>query len=262
MLIQSQPLDPKVSKKLGLDYESEETSESEIIVSQRIGKLLDDLLDGKRKISIGTRLGWKWLEIKDAFYDIKYAIRNHFVWFKTISRMRPREGFDGLISVMSTHLRDYVANEEKYGQSTKECKEHKIAIAKETLELLKRVKDPHGYIDRRRTQVEEKYPKYKSLITKYENGSTSTSGDFVQQGNGWVGKEAGLNPRKGYFEFVNGRFELAASPNQDETDQLLTELAKYQTEITNAYKQAETDSEEDFKRLAHLLQENLYSWWD
>jgi len=262
MLIQSQPVDPKISKKLGFDDESKKTPESEVIMSQRIGELLDDLFDGKRKISIKTRLGWKWLDIKNVFYDIKYSIRNHFVWFKTINRIRPWEGFDGLISIMITHLHDYVAYEKKYGHSEKEYKEHKIATVKETIELLKRIKEPHDYTDRRNQQVEEKYPKYKSLITEYDNGDTSINGLFVQQGNGWVGKEAGLNPRKGYFEFVDGNFELAASPNQDETNRLLAELEEYEKETSNAYKQAEIDSEEDFKRLLHLLRENLYSWWD
>jgi len=262
MLIQSQPVDPKISKKLGFDDESEKTLESEMIISQRVGELFDDLLDSKRKISITTRLGWKWGEIKDIFYDIKYAIRNHFFWLKTINRIRPWEGFDGLISVMITHLRDYAAYEEKYGHSEKEYKEHKIATIKETLELLKRMKEPHDYAHRQNLQVEEKYPKYKSLITEYDNGNTSISGLFVQQGNGWVGQESGLNPRKGYFEFMDGKFELAASPNQDETNRLLTELEKYQEATASAYKQSEIDSKEDFKQLMHLLQENFYTWWD
>ena len=62
MLKGSQPLDPKVYKKLGLDDKKEREKMSDRdIKSQRIGKLFDDLLDGsrKRKISLKTRVGWK-----------------------------------------------------------------------------------------------------------------------------------------------------------------------------------------------------------
>ena len=193
---------------------------------------------------------------------MKYSIRNHFKWRKTINGIRPWEGFDGLIRVMQTHLRDYISTEEKYGYSLEEYKKHKIATATETVELLDRMKKPDEYLGRCRNEVEAKYPEYKSLITEYENGGTSSGGDFVAQGNGWVGMEAGKDPRKGYFEFVNGRFELVDSPNQAETDRLLAELSKYHEEIKNAYKQAEADSDNDFERLGQLLKENLYSWWD
>jgi len=41
MLIQSQPIDSKISK-IGFDDESEKTPESEIIISQRVGELFDE----------------------------------------------------------------------------------------------------------------------------------------------------------------------------------------------------------------------------
>jgi len=85
---------------------------------------------------------------------------------------------------------------------------------------------------------------------------------FVVQGNGWVGKESGNNPREGYFEFIDGRFELVPSPNQTETDRIIAELHEYHQEINNAYNQAKVDSDEDFDRLAKLLKENMYTWWD
>jgi len=110
--------------------------------------------------------------------------------------------------------------------------------------------------------VDQKYPEYKSLITKYKYGGTSVSGDFVRQGDGWVGMEAGKGPRRGYFEFINDRFEAIKSPDQNETDKILAELDKYYIEIDDAYKQAEFDSDNDFDRLNQLLKENLYSWWD
>ena len=61
---------------------------------------------------------------------------------------------------------------------------------------------------------------------------------------------------------MNGIFELAESPDQAETDRILAELVKYHEEIDTAYNQAEIDSEKDFERLAELLKENLYTWWD
>ena len=262
MLLQSQPLSREASKKLGLDDEQSEKSLESKIVSQHIGSMFDNALHRKHKIHIKTRLGWIWNDIRYFFYDMKYLFRNHFVWFKTISRIRPWEGHDGLISVMIMHLRDYINTEEKYGHAEEEYKKQKIATATETLQLLERMKDPDDYYDRRRTEVEKRYPEYKYLVTEYENGNTEYSGDFVQQGKGWTGKEAGLNPREGYFEFVNGRFELATSPDRRETKRLLAELAKYHKEIHNAYKQAVADSEKDFERLWELLKENLYSWWD
>jgi len=265
MLIKSQPLDPKAYKKLGLDDigQHKEYSEKKI-QSQYIGKISDNLLDRseKRRFGFKRRLGLKWREIKDTWHDTKHTVRNHFKWRKTMRSIRPWEGFDGLICVMQTHLCEYIATEEKYGHSLDKYKNHKIATAKETVELLERMKDPDAYLGRRREKVKIKYPKYKSLITKYENGGISSSGDFVAQGNGWVGIDAGKDPRKGYFEFVDGKFELVNSPHQIETDRLLTEITKYHEEISNTYIEAENDSDNDFEMLCQLLKENLYSWWD
>ena len=265
MLKGSQPLDPKVNKKMGLDdiNEREDTSESNI-KSQRIGKMFDDMFYGNEKHTIGlkARLGWKWRDLKGAYYDLKYAIRNRLKWCKTINTLRPWEGLGGLILVMQTHLRDYIETEERYGHSLEEYKKQKIATAKETLELLEHMKEPDEYTHRRREEVESKYPKYQYLITEYEGGGTGYSGDFVAQSSGWVGKESGKNPREGYFVFAAERFELADSPDQIETDKLLAKLSRYHEEIEAAYRQAEVDSDNDFERLGFLLKENLYSWWD
>ncbi|MCL2813577.1 MAG: hypothetical protein FWD23_03155 [Oscillospiraceae bacterium] len=258
MLLKSQPLDPKFCEKFKLgDDESERK-----IKSQHIGKMFDDILDGKRKIGLKTRIGWIWRDIKGVFYDMKYAVRNRLKWRKSISGLRPWEGFDGLITVMQAHLRDYITTEEKYGHSLEEYKNKKIATAKETVEILERMREPIDYSIKRRDEVESRYPKYQSLITKYESGSTLCSGDFVVQDNGWVGMESGKDPRRGYFEFVNGCFELAESPDQTETDRLLAELMQYHEEIDNAYGQADIDSDNDFERLGELLKENFYTWWD
>jgi hypothetical protein len=100
---------------------------------------------------------------------------------------------------MMKHLIDYIKTEEKYGGSEQNYKKRKVAAAKETVRILRRMRDPMAYSTRRRDEVDKKYPKYKSLITKYSNGSTDSSGDFVAQGKGWVGKEAGKDPREGVF---------------------------------------------------------------
>ena len=105
-------------------------------------------------------------------------------------------------------------------------------------------------------------PKYKSLITKYEDGSTSTSGYFIAQGSGWTGIESGADPREGYFNFVDGLFELITGPNNDKTEKLLNEIRRYNDDVAAAYLQAESDSDNDFERLGKLLKDNLYSWWD
>jgi len=265
MLIQSQPLDIKYCEKIGLEKDDEISGFSEKeIKAQFIGKMFDDSPEEnkKRKITFRLRLIWFWRGISNGFYDIKYAIRNHFKWRKTIRKLRPWEGFSGIINVMITHLNDYIATEEKYGHSAEEYRKNKIATAKETVEILERLKEPNEYLHKPRREVDTRYPEYKGLVTKYTNGGSCYSGDFIPQGNGWAGKESGNDPRKGYFEFINGRFELVESPNQTETDTLLTQLDKYHEDIQNAYKQGEIDSDKDFERLGELLKDNLFCWWD
>ena len=74
--------------------------------------------------------------------------------------------------------------------------------------------------------------------------------------------ESGNDPRKGYFEFIDGKFELTQSPDQIETDRLITQIEKHEEELKNAYEQANVDFESDVDRLGQLFKENLYSWWD
>jgi hypothetical protein len=174
MPLNSQPLDPEIYGKFE-EKDLDKLSERKII-SQRIGKMFDE--NEKIKIGLKTRLNWIWRDIKGAFYDTKYAIRNHFKWRKTIKNLRPWEGFGGIINIMQTHLKDYIETEEKYGHSEKEYKNKKIATAKETVEILERMKDPIEYSSKLRDEVESRYPKYQYLITEYET-STSYSGDFV-----------------------------------------------------------------------------------
>lgn len=261
MLIRSQPL----NEKLGLELDEQEGDglQEQNIKSQRIGNMFD-FADGAggKKIDLKIRLNWKRRNVVSAFYDFKYVIRNHIKWHRTLCRLRTWEGFDGLLRVMQTHLHDYADCEERYGIAEENYKEQKISTVKGTLEILDRMSKPDEYIQRLREKVNAKYPKYKTLITEYTNGGSCHSGYFVAQGNGWAGCESGKNPREGYFEFINGIFELTTSPDQAETDRLLEELREYHREIDTAYKQAETDSDSDFEKLGRLLKENMYSWWD
>ena len=264
MLIQSQPLDPKFCEKMRLDKNDDSDFSEKEIKAQFIGKMFDDIPEenNKRKGTLGLRISWFWRSITDGLYDIKYAIRNYIKWRKTIRQLRPWEGFSGLISVMITHLNDYIEAEEKYGHSAEEYKKNKIATAKETVEILERMKEPDEYLHKPRNEVDTRYPEYKCLVTIYQEGGSSHSGNFIPQRNGWVGKESGKDPRKGYFEFIDGRFQLVESPNQSETDKLLAQLNNYHEDIQNAYQQGEKNSDNDFERLGQLLKDNLFSWWD
>jgi len=265
MLSHSQPLDTKYSEKLGLDKTNEESEFSDkTITKQYIGKMFDDLLDenNKRKIPLSTRIHWVWNSFTDIYYNTKYVLRNYFKWRKTIRKLRPWEGFSGLISVMQTHLADYIETEEKYGHSEENYKKQKIATAKETLEILKRMQESDNYYDKRHDEVESKYPDYKTLNTKFKSGGSSFGGKFIEQSSGWAGVEGGSDPRRGYFEFTNGRLELAKSPDQAETDRLIAQIEKHHDDLRNAYEQANIDFENDIDRLGQLLKENLYTWWD
>ena len=124
------------------------------------------------------------------------------------------------------------------------------------------MKNPDNYHDKHSEEVKSRYPEYKGLVTKYIDGGSSFSGDFIAQGNGWTGKESGKDPQEGYFEFVDGVFTLVKSPDQNETERLLLQLEKYHEELHKAYEQGNIDSDKDFERLGQLLKENLYSWWD
>ena len=261
MLSRSHPINPKSYKKLKLDdtRKNEKEPAPDKIKSQRMGSMFDDIND--HKISMKDRLGWKIRDIKHKYYDAKNTIRNHIRWHKTLSEIRPWEGFDGLFNVMITHLKDYALNEEKYSNTEEDCKQHIISTVKETIGILEHMRE-HDYSSDRRNEVDERYPDYKGIVTHYENGSVGYSGRFVPQGAGWAGIESGSDPRSGYFEFINGRYELTASPDQTETDRILAEIGRYDTEVTQAYEQAEIDSINDFERLNQLLKDNLYSWWN
>jgi len=255
----SQPLSDKTVKRLGLDKKDTSTQPSKNDV-QYIGTMYDSL--GDYRVTLKDRANWLWRDIKHCYYDVKHTVRSHIKWHKTLCEIRSWEGFDGMLTLMIRHLLDYVETEEKYGNSVQEYKDRKVAAAKETIRILKRLRNHDGYSEYRLKSVRAKYPKYKSLVTKYARGGTGFSGDFVRQGNGWTGTEAGKDPRKGYFEFINGKFKLVPSPNQAETDRLLKQLEDYYQETHEAYERAHRDNAKDFKRLHRLLEAYMYSWWD
>ena len=261
MLIRSQPIDPKFCGKFNIS-DTDEPKAEPAISNQRVGKMFDDLIDNKKRPGLLIHLKWKKTGVVDKYKNIKHTVRNHFKWHKTMSKLRSWEGFDGLLTVMQTHLKDYVETEEKYGISLEEYKQHKITTAKETIEILERMSEPDEYSFKRREDVDIRYPKYSYLISEYKAGGRCYSGNFVPQGQGWAGKESGTAPREGYFEFVDGRFESVESPDDAETNRILSELARHNDEVSEAYRQAEADSDRDFDRLGKLLKENLYSWWD
>ena len=261
MLKGSKPLNPRLQKGFIKDDFHDGFSD-ENITSQYIGNLFDDLWERGRKISLKTQIGWKWRDIKGAWHDLCHRRRNRRLWCETLNEIRPWDGFHGLLAVMQTHLRDYMELQQNYGHTATEERDRCVASAKETLELLKRMQEPDDYYHRLKEAVDVRYPDYKSLITHYKNGGSSHSGDFVAQGNGWVGQEASKDSREGYFEFVDGKFMTAKSPGQAETDRLLTQLQQYHEDTQVAFCQAQTESDADFARLFELLREHLYSWWD
>jgi len=265
MLKYSQPVDSKIGELIEKSSKHDDSDYTkDKIAMQLMGKLSDVFLDrnGKKRISIGLRLRWKIRYISDTYYDLKCAIRNHFKWHKTLKQIRPWEGHDGLIKVMITHLNDYIDSEEKYGHSEENFRRNKIAKARETVELLERMSDPDEYSRIRTKEVDSRYPDYKHLVSRYKGGGCGFSGRFIPQGNGWAGKEGGKNPREGYFELIDGRYQLVDSPDKNETDRILAEIDRYNEDTSKAYHQAEEDSIMVFDRLCELLKENLYSWWD
>jgi len=263
--MRSKPVDEKRLPKGFLDIDESKDTSEEKILSQGIGSMIDyfgfnDFKD--EKISIKERLEWKFQKYKDKYFDFKLKKRNRKVWRKTVDELYPRSGYDGMLKVMCTHLQDFMDTVQKHSYIAEEERNRIIQSVKDTIVLLKRMSKPHEYYSRLERAIDARYPKYQSLISEYEDGSIGFGGHFVGQGSGWVGYESGNDPREGYFEFVDGKFELVKSPDQKETDRLLAQLHQYAAESQNAYKQAEEEINADFARLAELLKENLYSWWD
>lgn len=260
MLIQSQPLDPEFFGEI--DEKTSKSRKESPIVSQRMGYMFDKLFEEDRKIKLSTRISWMWRRVTDLYYNIKWSIRNHIRWHRALSSIRPWDGCDGMITVMKEHLQDYLLTEVKYGHSHPEYKKAKMDSVRDTVNLLERMRDSHAYLSRRQDAVESHYPKYLYMITEHEDGSVSYSGDFIDYDAGFVGTESGSNPQEGYFELIDGRFELVYGNDLDEVARLLNQIKSYYKERQEAYDLAQQDSDNDFEKLKQLLQDNMYSWWD
>jgi ketol-acid reductoisomerase len=166
--------------------------------------------------------------------------------------------------LVQRHLKDYLETEVKYGHSEKSYREAKINSVKECLEILERLQKDK-YNENALNEVYSKYPKYKQLITKHSDGCTSYSGEFIALGNGWAGIEAGANPRRGYFECVNGKFELTTISDksvQAEIEQRLDQIERYHADWKKAIKNSDKCMEDDKRRLGELLNQHFFSWWD
>jgi hypothetical protein len=73
MLQGSQPLDPKAAKKMGLeDINTVKNRPEPKIISERIGRMFDDLSLGKRKIGLKTRLECLRKDIRGFYHDVRY----------------------------------------------------------------------------------------------------------------------------------------------------------------------------------------------
>jgi hypothetical protein len=257
-MLNTQPLDSEIVK--GMDsYDTEKEAQP---IKQYMGRMFQDILDSK--ITLKMRLSWLGRDISNAWHNFYNTVCNWAKWRKTISRLRPWEGFDGVLTLVQRHLKDYLETEVKYGHSEKSYREAKINSVKECLEILERLQKD-DYNKNALDEVYAKYPKYKQLITDYSDGSTSSSGDFIALGNGWAGIESGANPRRGYFECVNGKMELTAISDESvqvEVEQTLAQIERYHADWKQAIKNATEYVEDDKKRLGELLSQHFFSWWD
>ena len=113
MPIRSQPLSAEISAKL---EKQDDTENDRVIKSQRIGKMFDWADDHtERKVDLKTRLEWKWRDFKGLFHDIKHTILNHIKWHKTMKKIRPWEGFDGISQAQASRLeKNALKNMKKY----------------------------------------------------------------------------------------------------------------------------------------------------
>ncbi|GHU80436.1 hypothetical protein AGMMS49992_33420 [Clostridia bacterium] len=56
---------------------------------------------------------------------MRNVLRNAWHWRKTLEQLSLYNGYSGLIDVMTTHLKQYIAFEEQHGYATAECKAEK-----------------------------------------------------------------------------------------------------------------------------------------
>jgi hypothetical protein len=257
-MLHTQPLNSEIYN----DMDTCKTEKKALPEKQYMGRMFENNL--KSRTTLKTRLSWLGRDISNAWYNFYYTVKNRIKWRKTISGLRPWEGFDGVLTLVQRHLKDYLETEVKYGHSEKSYREAKIKSIKECLEILERLQK-NEYEENTLNQVYVKYPEYKQLITDYSDGCTSYSGEFIAVGNGWAGIEAGAAPRRGYFESVNGKFELTAISGesvQAEVEQSIGQIESYHADLKDAYENAEKNMEDDKRRLGEILSRHFFSWWD
>lgn len=227
--------------------------------SQYMSFMFDDL-DSNIKFSIKDKISSTKLKIKDFCYDLSYGITNWIKWFKVISKLRPWEGFDGVLQVAKHHLKDYLNYEIHYGHTEDDYRQEKIHKIKRCLELIEKIqKDEYEII--LMDAINQKYPKYYRMVSKTKTG-VCYSGKFVKFKDGWVGIEGGNNPRKGYFILKDGKFVIANSPNEEESNLLLKQMIQYEKDIKNALQESKECRDKDLNELSAILKEGFFSFWD
>jgi len=258
----SKRVDPEYAKKQGWSSDDNEDDDaSRTIIKQYIASPYDFSYLDDIKISLRKRLVWK-LERLLIWWkrDVLLPVITHIRWHNVLKELRPWVGYSGMIKLMQFMLRHYASYEEQYSCSAKEYKDSAVNSARETADLLERLKEPTEYSSRRRDEVKERYPEYLELRTDYADGSSMKSGYFIPQGKGFVGP-ASEQFESNYFEIVNDRIISLDSPDKLETERLVNEIIKYDKEIDEAYELAQKDLENDFDKLNQLLRENMYYWW-
>ena len=171
-VFRSQPIELSKEKliKLGIEEknEDEERKERKIIKTE----IVDDMLDfSDHRITPFIRIRWFLRHISDKWFDIKWDIRNYFVWKKVISHHRPWD-IRCFFPLFEKHLELYIDTEKRYGIAVKECRDYKIATAQEALDIIKRLLvDDYSsvYTD----TVKDKWGKFPYEKRTYEDGSIS-----------------------------------------------------------------------------------------
>ena len=138
-MFRSQPIElsKEKLKKLGIEEKSrdEELKERKAIKTE----IVDDMFDcSDCRITPLRRMRWSFRRIIDKWFNIKWDIKNYFVWRKVIARHRPWD-IHCFLPLFEKHLELYIDTEKRYGIAAKECKDYKIATAQDALDIIKRL---------------------------------------------------------------------------------------------------------------------------
>lgn len=167
-MTRSQPLNPKLLKKLGIHEETEE----ERIAGQRVIKteIVDSMFDfSNKKTTMLDKLGFVSWRLKTCYSNIKWSARNLFTWYSIISKYRPWD-IHYFLPIFVKHLELCIAHEKRFGHSTEECKNCKISTAQEAVDIIKRIID-NDYVSKYRDAVDNKWGKFPYKKTTYANGN-------------------------------------------------------------------------------------------